>query len=228
MKLFFVIDIMDGIVVRGYKGERESYKPINLFSKVVGSSDPVRVVESLKPKYLYVADLDKIMSRGNNLDLIISIKDRVKELMLDYGFNKPDDVFYSISPVLGTETFDIRNVEKVEHEKVYVSLDLKENGLLDASNSFKDWRNALEFLNTYKLKGIIILTLHKVGTSQSLDFKILEKAIEFSENAIYAGGGVKNMDDLFKAKNIVCKGVLNSTAIHNGNLPLELIRKGEL
>ena len=226
MKVVFVIDILNGEVVRGYRGEREKYKPISHFSKIVDNSDPHKVVEELKPKYLYIADLDRIMGKGNNFNTILGLKNEVEEIMADCGFKWPNEVVYDIFPVLGTETFNIRRLDELDTKKIYVSVDLKEDGFLDASNSFKNWIEALEFLNSFELRGIIVLTLHKVGTSTSLDFEILKKAIEMSGNPIYGGGGIKNVDDLIKAREIGCKGVLVSTAIHNGSILVDVIRKG--
>ena len=228
MRIIFVIDIMNGIVVRGYKGERESYKPIHLFSKVVDTSDPVDVIKKLKPKYLYVADLDKIMGRGSNLNTILTLKKYVDEIMLDYGFRSPNEVFYSVYPILGTETFNITKLDDLIYKNVYVSVDLREQSLLDASSSFKSWIDVMEFLNSYSLRGVIILTLHKVGTSSSLDFNLLKKAVEISDNPIYIGGGVKDFEDVIKAKEMGCKGVLVSTSVHNRALPVDLIKKGEI
>lgn len=228
MKIVFVIDLMNGEVVRGYKGERESYKPIHHFSKIVDTSNPHEIVKKLKPKYLYVADLDRIMGKGDNFDIITSLKDNVEEIMADCGFKNPDEVIYSFSPILGTETFDIARLDEIDAKKVYVSLDLKGTEFLDASSSFKNWIEALEFLNSFELRGIIVLTLHKVGTSSSLDFEALNKAIELSENSVYGGGGIKNTDDLIRAKEVGYDGVLISTAIHNGSISIDLIKNGVL
>ncbi|RLI79201.1 HisA/HisF family protein [Archaeoglobales archaeon] len=228
MKVVFVIDLIDGRVVRGYKGERESYKPIHHFSKIVKSSNPYEVIKKLKPKYLYIADLDRIMGKGSNLEIILELRKEVEETMADCGFKEPNDVVYDVYPILGTETFNIKRLEEVDAKRVYVSLDLKEEELLDASNSFRNWIDAMEFLNSFNLKGVIVLMLDKVGTSTSLDFESLEMAVGLSDNPVYGGGGIRDTEDLIKAKEVGCDGVLISTAIHNGRIPIDVIRGGIL
>jgi len=132
--------------------------------------------------------------------------------------------------VLGTETFDVRRLDEVElklRRNVFVSLDIK-GRLLDSSGSFTDWRNALEWLNSFKLGGVIVLTLHKVGTASSLDFDVIEEAVGISDNPVFAGGGVKDVNDLLKAESVGCDGVLVATAVHERVIPLEIVRRGKI
>ena len=228
LKLYFVTDLLNGLVVRGVSGKRQEYKPIRNESTLsLPSSNPIEVVEFIKPKNLYVADLDRIMGVGTHSELIEKLKAFVDDLIADCGFKDPSEVKdLPFSPVLGTETFDIRQLEKVEKtENVVVSIDILDS-LLDASSSFKDWLEMVDFLNSFRLKGVIVLTLKKVGTSSSLDWELLEKAIDASTNPVFGGGGVKSLNDLERAKEIGCKALLVATAVHNREIPLEVVRKG--
>jgi phosphoribosylformimino-5-aminoimidazole carboxamide ribotide isomerase len=228
LKLYFVIDLLNGRVVRGVSGEREHYKPIHLESKLdLPSSNPMEVAEFIKPKNLYVADLNRILGTGNHLNVIDKLGTFVDDLIADCGFRNHQEVeSLKFSPVLGTETFDIKQLERVEKtENLVVSIDILDS-VMDASLSFESWQEMVEFLNSFKLKGIIILTLKRVGTSTSLDWKLLERAIEISANPIFGGGGVKSVEDLDIAKEIGCKALLISTAVHKRKISLEVIRKG--
>jgi phosphoribosylformimino-5-aminoimidazole carboxamide ribotide isomerase len=73
-----------------------------------------------------------------------------------------------------------------------------------------------------------MLMLDRVGTSLSPNFSMLEKAVKLSANPILAGGGIKDIDDLFKAKDVGCEGVLISTAVHEGRVTLKTIRQGKI
>lgn len=228
MKIYFVMDLLNGVVVKAVRGERAEYKPIHLSSKILQSSDPYQVIEEIRAKYLYIADLDRITGKGDNTRIIEDLSKRVDHLIADCGFRDVAELdAIDFDPVLGTETFDIRKLDKVQ-KKVFVSLDIKDNSLLDSSGSFRDWKDALEFLNSFRLGGVIVLTLSRVGTGSSLDFDILEKAVEISDNPVFAGGGVKDMDDLMKAKETGCSGVLVATAVHECVIPLEVVRQGEI
>ncbi|MEM4702170.1 MAG: HisA/HisF family protein, partial [Archaeoglobaceae archaeon] len=135
MKLFFVLDLKDKIAVLAERGERERYKPISEKSLVVKSSDPVDVVKTLKPRFLYVADLDRILGHGNNFQTIEALSNLVEELIADCGFRSVEELEkIRFKPVLGTETFDITKIDR----KCYVSLDFRDS-FLDASGKFKSW-----------------------------------------------------------------------------------------
>jgi len=228
MKIYFVMDLLNGVVVKAVRGERAEYEPIHLSSKILQSSNPYQVIEEIRAKYLYIADLDRITGKGDNTRIIEDLSKRVDHLIADCGFRDVAELdAIDFDPVLGTETFDIRKLYKVQ-KKVFVSLDIKDDSLLDSSGSFRGWKDALEFLNSFRLGGVIILTLHRVGTGSSLDFDILEKAVEISDNPVFAGGGVKDMDDLLKAKEAGCSGVLVASAVHERNIPLEVVKQGKI
>jgi len=73
VKCIFVFDILNGAVVHALRGERSRYKPVAEFSQVIESSDPLLIMDELRPVQVYVADLDMIMGRGNNMELIQEI-----------------------------------------------------------------------------------------------------------------------------------------------------------
>jgi len=230
MKVYFVIDLLNGVVVRAVKGERAEYRPIHTSSKILNTSDSVQVIEKIKLRYLYVADLDRITGKGDNVHTIEKLSEKVSHLIADCGFRSADELNVNFDPVLGTETFDVRRLDEVElklRRNVFVSLDIK-GRLLDSSGSFTDWRNALEWLNSFKLGGVIVLTLHKVGTASSLDFDVIEEAVGISDNPVFAGGGVKDVNDLLKAESVGCDGVLVATAVHERVIPLEIVRRGKI
>ena len=222
MLVFFVIDVMDGKVVRAYKGERESYRSIAEFSSIVDTDDPMDVVMEIRPKRLYVADLDAIMGRGCNDRLMETLAGKVDELLVDSGFRDPRElVGLSYVPVLGTETFDLKRLDEVECE-AYVSLDFKRGKLL-GNLSFE---SAMEILNSHEFP-VIVLTMDNVGTSK-LDFATIERVLGLSQNPVLVGGGVGSMDDLLRLKEMGCYGALVSTAVHKGRIGLDVIRKGKI
>lgn len=224
MRIYFVVDILDGRVVRALRGERERYYPISKFSKIVDRDDPMRVVEVVMPRYLYVADLNRITGRGNNLETIEMLAGRVEHLIADCGFKKAEEIeSLNFTPVLGTETFDVTQLGEIE-TPAFVSVDVMHGRLLDVSGRF-EFESLMDYLNSFDLLGVIVLTLDRVGTC-SLDLGMIERAVELSENPIFAGGGVGSFDDLIKLKEIGCKGVLISTAIHTGSIGLDVVRRG--
>ncbi len=73
MRIIPVIDLRDGKAVRGRSGDRERYRPVE--SRLPGGaavdlSDPALLLSAyralLRPDMVYVADLDRILGRGDN------------------------------------------------------------------------------------------------------------------------------------------------------------------
>ena len=212
MKLYFAMDISKGSVVLGSKGERRKYKP-------VGS--PKTILEKFNPKNIYIADLDKIEETGSNLQLIEEIA-KSYEVIADLGFRKPDEVRdFNFIPIIATETFDLRKIYDVEGE-YYVSLDFKSNSLLGEV----DLDSALEILNTLKTV-VIVLMIDRVGTLDA-NFEIVEYILSRSDNPVIAGGGIRNVKDLEKLKDMGCFGAIIATAIYRGLIPLNYIKCGRI
>ncbi len=223
MKVFFVIDVKDGIVVAGKGGERSRYSPISESSLIVNSNDPLTVVSEVKPRYLYAADLDRIMGTGDNTAVLNQLVQKVDELIVDCGFRNPEELEgLNFIPVLGTETYDMTKVV----DGCYVSLDFKER-FMDASGKFDDWKECVEYINSFDLRGVIVLAIHSVGTMK-VDFDLLEAVMGVSDNPVLLGGGVSEVEDLEKLRDMGCSGVLIATAVHRKKIPLDVVKRGEI
>ncbi|MFO7967886.1 MAG: HisA/HisF family protein [Archaeoglobaceae archaeon] len=226
MKLYFVIDLLHKEVVRAVKGEREKYRPIHLSSRLLDTSDPQRAIELINPRYVYAADLDRIMGEGDNTEVINCISGKVEHLIADCGFKWVSELDnLGFDGVVGSETFNLRQLEESSNVR-YVSLDIKD-GFLDASNSFRRWEEALGWLNSFDLKGVVILTLSRVGTL-SLDQSIFSKSAELSDNPLYAGGGIKSQEDIVELKELGFEGALIASAFHEGSIDPEVVRRGRI
>ncbi len=237
MDVYLAIDVKDGVVVRGKAGERREYCEVHKNSVIIDNrSDFGYVIDRIKPKNVYVADLDAIERRGNNFDIFKKYSNRCK-MIVDGGFTDANvvntimDEKRSMSnrskliPVLGTETFNLRNIGNVRG-KCIVSIDIKEK-LLDASKSFKSVENVLSYLNSFSVYAVIVLPIHSVGTYKH-DFTLVEKALKISDHPVITGGGISSISDMFRLKDMGVDGVLISSAIHDGRIDVEILRNGKL
>jgi phosphoribosylformimino-5-aminoimidazole carboxamide ribotide isomerase len=225
MRLIFVMDLMSGIVVLAERGERQKYRPVAEKSLIVRNSDPFEVIAEIRPRFLYVADLDRILGAGSNIQVINSLKSRVEEIIADCGFRSAEELeSITFVPVLGTETFDITKLAGIK-EECYVSLDFHGKRFLDASGKFSDYKKAVEFLNSFPLRGLIVLNIARVG-SGSPDIELLTEVLNISSHPVYLGGGISGLSDLEYLKDLGCAGVLISTAVHKKAVPLGLIQRG--
>jgi len=237
-RLIFVLDLLDGVVVHAKKGEREKYEPVHLFSSIVGSSDPVRIMEELKPVDVYIADLNRLMGTGSNKRITKEIRDnnRKARLMVDYGVKTVDDLEEAAeaeiadSIILGTETASMELIDVVsKNDKldISVSVDIFNKHVLTKDKHMQtDPLLLINKLNEYRcIRDVIVLELDRVGTKSGIDFDFLACAVDASEHNILCGGGVSGCEDVDEMQGIGVKGALVATAVHDGSIPVSLLRK---
>ncbi|HOU70618.1 MAG TPA: HisA/HisF-related TIM barrel protein [Methanothrix sp.] len=234
MRCIFVLDILNGAVVHALRGERKNYRPIDEFSSVVSTSDPALIMQELRPREVYVADLNQITGEGDSLEAIKEISRRAKT-MADIGVSSLADLDRlppAVSPVLGTETASISLIKEAAGRsfqswgKALVSIDLKKGRLLssDPGLAGREPIDLLKRLNHLDLEAVIILDLDRVGASAGLDRPLLEAATEASDHPLILGGGVRGEKDLADLEEMGFAGALVATAVHNGRIPLSKIR----
>jgi phosphoribosylformimino-5-aminoimidazole carboxamide ribotide isomerase len=233
-RLVFVMDILDGEVVHAKRGERDQYKPINRFSSVISSSEPVQIVDELKPAEVYIADLNRLMNTGDNRERLMELRkgNARSKIMLDYGINGFEDLRAAFEAeladtfVLGTETISLDVLEAASKYDMHVSVsvDLLNKTVMARDTRLKlDPLDLLEKLNEYPIQDIIVLELDRVGTKGGIDGEFFERAVAVSEHAILCGGGVRNYDDIETMEKIGLNGALVATAIHDGSIPVSTL-----
>jgi phosphoribosylformimino-5-aminoimidazole carboxamide ribotide isomerase len=229
VRCIFVVDIFNGTVVHAVRGERERYEPIDRYSSIVSISDPEEVVRAVRPKEIYVADLNQITGTGENLGAITAISCQART-MADIGVSSLSDLDYlpeRVTPVLGTETASLELIEEAALQReIVVSVDMKARKVLsrDPELAALSPLDVLRRLNGLSIAGVILLELDRVGTSSGLDREFLEKSSSVSDHPLILGGGVKGMEDLAALGRTGFCGALVATAVHNGRIPLEMLR----
>ncbi|MGC9515783.1 HisA/HisF-related TIM barrel protein [Methanocrinis sp.] len=225
----FVLDLFNGSAVHAVRGEREKYQPIAAKSRIVETSDPLSILELLRPKEVYVADLDRITSSGDNLALIGEMAKKT-DTMADIGISSLGELDLLPSdcrPVLGTETGSFSLIERASSiREVTVSVDLFGGEVLARDPCLKvPPLDLIRELNALSIKEIILLSLDRVGTSAGLDEVFLRKAADLSDHPVLLGGGVKDGSDLARLEEMGLAGALVATAVHEGKIALEAIRR---
>ena len=234
MRCVYVLDILNGAVVHARRGERKSYRPITEFSRLVTTSEPLGVMREIRPREVYVADLNLITGKGENLAAIGEISRMVKT-MADIGISQLTDLDRlppAVAPVLGTETASISLMEEAVAElarrgsRAAVSIDMKKGRLLasDPGLACLEPIALLKSLNRLELEAVILLDLDRVGASTGLDSSFLAAATEVSQHPLILGGGIGGEEDLEALEDMGFAGALVATAVHNGRVPLSRIR----
>jgi len=229
VRCIFVLDILNGAVVHALRGERSRYEPVAGFSRIVSTSEPLGVLQEVRPTEVYVADLNLLTGQGDNLAVIREISNRAAT-MADTAISKFTDLDRlpeSVLPVLGTETASLHLMkEAAKARKIVVSLDMMKRKVLsrDPELAGQTPLQVLQKLSGLELQGVILLELDKVGTSAGLDNRFLEDAAKACRHPLILGGGVKDEDDLRILEERGFSGALVATAVHNGSIPVARLR----
>jgi phosphoribosylformimino-5-aminoimidazole carboxamide ribotide isomerase len=210
------------------RGKRSSYQPVHRFSRIVSSSKPLEIVDLLKPREVYVADLDRLTGSGSNLETLERISMRAAT-MADTGVSKLGDLLElpgSVRPVLGTETASLSLMEEAaRNRKIIVSIDIWDRKVLTCdAGAYVNPLDLLRRLNRIPVEALIILELDRVGTSRGLDREFLEEATYISDHPLLLGGGIRGLKDLEALEELGFEGALVATAVHNGRIPLDRLR----
>jgi phosphoribosylformimino-5-aminoimidazole carboxamide ribotide isomerase len=227
-----VLDLLNGVVVRGVAGRREEYRPI--LSRLTSSSAPLDVARALRNEFgferLYVADLDGIVERRPNWKIARQLIEAGFKLLVDAGVETTEDVrnwsSLGCEVVIGLES--CRSPGELSAmaaacESVTFSLDLQD-GVPKRHPAASDWSDApLEIARQIMRCGVrklIVLDLADVGMGDGARTGSLCHSIltEFPDVHLTCGGGVRDREDLRCWREVGVKQVLVASALHDGRL----------
>jgi phosphoribosylformimino-5-aminoimidazole carboxamide ribotide isomerase len=249
MQVIPVIDLLGGQVVRGIAGRREEYRPIQ--SQIAADARPITVAQALVEQFgfgtVYVADLDAIMHRRPDVRAWSEIAGAGLKLWLDAGVGNCKFAWHILNQialaeisarlVVGLESLESQDefegiVEMFAMEPPIFSLDLREGQPLVRNPAWQGL-SALEIALLASSLGVsetIVLDLADVGTSGGTRTLELcrEIATGLARQNLIAGGGVRGFDDLAALAAAGCTHALVASALHDGRLTREDVRRAEL
>jgi phosphoribosylformimino-5-aminoimidazole carboxamide ribotide isomerase len=226
MRLIPVLDVLNGVVVRGVGGRRDEYRPVT--SRLTSSTDPVEVarvlVEAYRPAELYLADLDAIRGAAPAVGVYEAIRRLGVLLWVDAGVRDADgarrvaaagcDVVAALETVPGPDVLG-EIVAALGADRVVFSLDLKDGVPLRA------WRaSPVEAALACGVTRIIVLDLARVGggAGTGTDELCREIASTHRHVEVIAGGGVAGWEDVRRLEGCGVQGVLVASALHDGRI----------
>lgn len=220
MELVLAMDFKDGLVVHGRRGDRENYFPLTWGASPV--ADPEGFIRHIRPRSIYIADLDRITGSGSHDDIIIRCNGLVSHCYADRGCRGPEDLLPldHFENVIGTET---AGDDLARYKSGYLSIDVKDGKVIPSG------RNPVEYIRSlteFSFDGCILLDISGVGTSKGLDRGLLVRLRESFGGKLLWGGGVASADDLGLLENSGFDGAIIATALHNNKIPIEMIRRG--
>ena len=233
MKVIPSIDLMNGQVVRLYKGNPEH--------KTVYSNDPISIAkkwENAGADMIHLVDLDATLGLGNNFELIKKIVScvsipveiggglRSKSLILDAL-----DIVNRV--VIGTLAFKEpellqKLLTKLGPEKIVISVDHKD-GLIVTHG----WQNTtdiylIDSINEFLHVGFtefLLTNVNRDGTLQGPDLEFLKQACDLEKANVIASGGISNINDISKVKENNAWGVILGKALYENKITIEDAKK---
>jgi len=227
-----VLDVMNGLVVQGHRGDRRHYRPVE--SVLVDSAKPLPVATALiretRCRELYVADLDALEGTDDAHTVLRALRRGLDVgLWVDAGVSDTDGAGRLLEDgatrvVVGTETLHgLAGLREIigafSPEQVLVSLDVGAGGVLTRCAELRGLEplEALAVLAGEGVTQVLFLTLDRVGTGTGPALVELRAAMAaFPGLSFIAGGGVRTSAELAALRAIDVGGVLLATALHRG------------
>ncbi len=229
MNLIPVLDVRNGVVVRGIGGRRTEYRPI--VSRLTRSIEPVEVARALvaeyRPSDLYLADLDAIEGARPAWGVYTAIRELGARLWVDAGVADAAaarvlaecgcDIVAGLETIAGPrELAEI--VAAIGADQVVFSYDLR------AGAPLRDWPGPnLEPITSLGIDRIIVLDLAQVGVGSGTGTEELCRRIASAHPnvTVIAGGGISGPADLNRLAELGVRGAMVASALHDGRISPE-------
>ncbi|MDX8553038.1 1-(5-phosphoribosyl)-5-[(5-phosphoribosylamino)methylideneamino]imidazole-4-carboxamide isomerase [Tenacibaculum sp. 1B UA] len=235
MRIIPAIDIIEGKCVRLTKGDYDTKKIYN--------ESPLEVAKEFEAngiEYLHVVDLDGAKSsRIINHKVLEQIATKTN-LKIDFGggLKSGEDAriaFESGANQITGGSIAVKNPDtfigwltKYGKGKIILGADCKDrkiatNGWLQTSEV-----DVVEFISEYQEIGIvntICTDVAKDGMLQGASLDLYLEILSKTSVKLIASGGVANINDLHRLKEIGCEGAIVGKAIYEGNISLKELQE---
>ena len=241
MKIIPVIDLQNGVVVRGVAGQRDAYRPVQ--SQLTPSVEPDEVLRRLQQTYgltdFYVADLDAIQRQRPDGCQLARLQQAEGTMYCDAGIRSLADALriadlHVDQIVLGLESLPSPQVaaellSAFGPERLVFSLDMHQSRPLRGGNLWpaEEIRDIFEMTADMGFRQFLVLDLSTVGMATGLSTLSVCRHIRhrLTDALVLCGGGVRTASDLDAARQAGADGVLVASALHQQTLrPAEVRR----
>lgn len=223
------IDLRMGKCVRLYKGDFNK-------SEIVSKSavDTAFMFKKCGAEYIHIVDLDgALKGKGVNVSIVSDIIKKVNvPIEFGGGIRDIETIDYLIDigvsrVILGTSALKneklVKEAIKKYDEKIAIGIDAKNEyvateGWINLSNvNYIDFAKNMENIGA---KNIIFTDISRDGTLKGPNFKQLLKLKERVNCNIIASGGIKDIDDVKKLKELNIYGAIIGKAIYSNKINL--------
>jgi phosphoribosylformimino-5-aminoimidazole carboxamide ribotide isomerase len=233
MKIIPAIDLMNGQVVRLYKGDPKQ--------KTVYSDNPVEIAKKWEADgadMLHVVDLDATLGIGSNLSIIKKILEEISIPVEVAGGLRDESLILDVAKisnrvVIGTLAFKDKELAKklllsLGPEKIVISVDHKDGEIVihgwQDSAGIKLIAAIKEFLEM-GFTEFLLTDVSRDGTLEGPDLEFLEQACSLDKTNVIASGGISNVDDVKDVKEKNAYGVILGKALYENKISIEDAKK---
>ena len=229
MKIIPAIDLMEGKVVRLYKGDPSK--------KTIYSENPLEIAkkwESAGADMIHLVDLDATLGSGSNFDSLKNIAESVKiPVQVAGGFRSEkiidEALKFATRVVIGTLAFKDKTVldgllATYSNEKLVISVD-HNDGLIVVNGWQETTKTPLiEAVNDFKKMGFseyLSTSIVRDGTLQGPDLEPLKRINEIDGVNLIVSGVISNIGDVIKVKELNPFGVILGKALYENQVTIE-------
>ena len=233
MKIIPAIDLMEGKVVRLYKGDPNK--------KTIYSENPLEIAkkwESAGADMIHLVDLDATLGSGSNFDSLKSIAESIKIPVQVAGGLRNETIIedalkFATRVVIGTLAFkDKTSLDSLlttyGKEKLVISVDHNDGKIV--TNGWKE-TTSLELVSIVKdlvkngFTEFLSTSINRDGTLQGPDLKWLSSLTGIKNVNVIASGGISNIEDVMSLKILNPFGVILGKALYENQVTIEEAKK---
>jgi phosphoribosylformimino-5-aminoimidazole carboxamide ribotide isomerase len=233
MKIIPAIDLMNGQVVRLYKGDPKQ--------KTVYSDNPIEIAKKWEANgadMLHIVDLDATLGTGSNISIIKKILEEISIPVEVAGGLRDESLILDVVKisnrvVLGTLAFKDKELLKklllsLGSEKIVISVDHIDGEIV--INGWQD-RTGIKLIDAIKeflemgFTEFLLTNVSRDGTMDGPDLKFLEQACKLLNVNVIASGGISNIDDIKDVKEKNAFGVILGKALYENKISIEEAKK---
>jgi len=228
MKIIPAIDLMNGQVVRLYKGDPKQ--------KTVYSTDPLKIAKKWEADgadMLHIVDLDATLGIGSNLTVIMKILKEISIPVEVAGGLRNESLILKIAKisnrvVLGTLAFKDKELLKkllvsLGSQKIVISVDHKDGEIVIHGWQDKTGIQLIESIKEFLDMGFtefLLTNVNRDGTMEGPDLEFLEQACNFDKAHVIASGGISNIGDVKDVKEKNAFGVILGKALYENKISI--------
>jgi phosphoribosylformimino-5-aminoimidazole carboxamide ribotide isomerase len=233
MKVIPAIDLMNGQVVRLYKGDPKQ--------KTVYSSDPVEIAKKWEANgadMLHIVDLDATLGIGSNLGIIKNILKEITIPVEVAGGLRTESLILDVIKisnriVIGTLAFKNKELLKklllsLGSEKIVISVDHMDGEIVIHGWQDKTGIKLVDSIKEFLEMGFtefLLTNVSKDGTMEGPDLEYLEQACNLENTNIIASGGISNVNDVKNVQEKNPFGVILGKALYENKVTIEEAKK---